>query len=101
MAKEEKGDAPKGADAELRLSPDEWAPRKGMIVTPRFGEAAPHWKHACADVLYGWTLHRHHYADKPLLLSESDYVAALDAAAEYPATPAHEAAFSPVVKRGN
>ena len=47
--------------------------------------------HRCADTLHGWSEYAHHYA-KPMMLSESDYLAALKAAGKY---EKHEPAISP------
>lgn len=38
--------------------------------------------HAAADVLHGWSWHKHHYAAE-VYLSETDYLAAVEAAGEF------------------
>lgn len=80
-----------------RLTPEQWAEKLGHVkkaspFTPQLS-THPSWQHAAADSLHGWSQHAHHYQAEPLLLTQSDYQAALDAAAEYPNKPAHAAAF--------
>lgn len=48
-------------------------------------------EHRCADTLHGWSEYAHHYA-KPMMLTESDYLAAIKAAGNY---EKHEPAISP------
>lgn len=52
--------------------------------------------HAAADFLHGWSKHRHHFQGAPLLITQADYEAALEAAGGYPTTQPCEAALSPV-----
>jgi len=84
-----------------KLPPDVWCQRLGLfkagksskdrsvIVSP----AIPCWQHGAAAGLHAWELHEHH-AGGPMLLSESDYLAALKAA-EGPTYKPHAAALSP------
>ena len=67
-----------------RLSKD-----KSIMLSP----AIPNWQHGAAAALHCWDLHEHH-AGGPLLLTESDYLAALKAA-EGPSYKPHAAALSP------
>lgn len=43
--------------------------------------------HRAADTLHGWSDYQHHY-NKPMRLSESDYLAAIKAAGNYETHPA-------------
>lgn len=83
MAKDYTERAP---DAEMR-SPAEWARAKGQwvefrgSVDPELGNGSHYtWQHAAASTLHGWDAHAYHEG-APLLLTERDYLAALDAAA--------------------
>jgi hypothetical protein len=82
-----------------KLTPNEWARRKALLV-----EASPEkpWVeqhatgfHAEAEQLHGWAWHSQNYQspEQAFRLTEADYDAALAAAAEFPAKPAHEAAI--------
>ncbi len=91
------------ATAEL-LTPEQWGERKGNVVvtTAERPWVEPHRKgfHAEAAQLHGWDAYAYNQQDptKAFRLSESDYDAALAAAAEFPACPAHTAALPPGVK---
>ena len=84
------------------LTPQQWAEKLGQvkIASPFTPQLRTHmsWQHAAADSLHGWTQHAHHFQGEPLLLCQSDYQAALDAAAEYPNKPAHLPALSKLKK---
>ncbi len=101
MPQEDKPE-PKAPKAEL-LSPSDWAKRKGHLksedvpVNEVLG-TGPHysWQHACADAAHGWSHHAYHYQAEPLLLSEADYMAAIDAACPKEGLPLqHEPARAP------
>lgn len=83
-------------------TPDEWGRAQGRYreVNPLVAQVKSHfdWRHAVADKLHGWSKHAYHYVDLPLEISEADYNAALEAAANYPNVPAHGPAVSPLVK---
>jgi hypothetical protein len=83
------------AAAEL-LTPNEWARRKGLIVDDAREPFAKGF-HAEAEQLHGWAWHAHNYqaAEQAFRLAEADYDAALVAASEFPAKPAHKAALAP------
>lgn len=93
-----KEEAPLASAQSSMLTPAEWAGRKGLIgkIDPLRPDEPPnkHWTYAAADALHGWTADAHDYQGEhqALRLSESDFDAALVAAAGYPAVPAHEAA---------
>lgn len=97
------GDQPPAASAEV-LTPDEWARRKGLLVerTEKTPWVEPHAKgfHDEAGTLHGWKRHAYSEQDpaKAFRLSEQDYDAALKAAAEYPAAPAHAPALPPGIE---
>lgn len=99
MDDEYQDDAPSVAAAPEpeKRTPHEWAERLGQYkkAHPHMPQLRSHygWKHAAADSLHGWSLHAHHYQADPLLLTQADYLAALDAAAEYPLKPAHAPAL--------
>lgn len=82
---------------EKTKTPEDWgrAKRQWVEGNPHVAQAPSHWKweHAIADQLHGWKEHAYHYPDNPLLLTESDYLAAVEAAKEYPNTPPHDAAL--------
>ena len=88
----------------LMHTPEEWAKRLGHVcVAPEhMPQLRTHydWRHAVADALHGWSQHAYHYQAEPLLLTETHYCAALDAAAEYPTKPAHVPAFGRTKKEG-
>lgn len=94
---------PAAAGAEL-LTPEQWGERKGNVVvtTPERPWVEPHSKnfHDEAATLHGWKSHAYDEQNptKAFHLSEADYDAALAAAAEFPACPAHAAALPPGVK---
>lgn len=85
-----------------KMQPHEWAAKLGHVHArdKRIPQSVDHFSmaHAVADKLHGWSKHAHHYQDKPLLLTQADYEAALAAGGTYPTTPAHAPACSPVVK---
>lgn len=85
-------------NAEKR-TPRQWAEQLGNIHKrdPRLPQSRDFadWKHAVADKLHGWSKHAYHFQDQPLLISKAVYLDALEAAAEYPVKPAHEAALAP------
>jgi hypothetical protein len=101
-AEEEVTEEEDEAEAEERCTAEEWAKRLGHIqqANPHVPQSITHydWRHACADVLCGWSRHAYHYQNDPLLLTQEDYETALENAAEYPNKPAHEPAMSPLVK---
>lgn len=78
------------------LTPNEWARRKGLLVDDAREPFAKGF-HASAEQLYGWAWHAHNYQapGQEFRLTEADYDAALVAAGEFPAKPAHEAAVAP------
>lgn len=84
------------------LTPEQWAEKLGHVkkASPFTPQLSTHysWQHAAADSLHGWAQHAHHYQGAPLMLSQADYQAALEAAAEYPNKPAHTAALSKLKK---
>jgi hypothetical protein len=86
------------AKADLR-TPLEWAEALGYIVraNPKLPQSETHakWQHACADALYGWSVHAYNYqapADR-FVISEADYRKALECAAEHPVVAPHEPAL--------
>lgn len=93
--------APANLVAPERLTPHEWAERKGHIehADPARPWRSPNieYRYAAADALYGWSRHAYHYQAEHdrFLIAESDYDAALEAAAQYPAKPPHRAAVAP------
>lgn len=84
-----------------KLTPDEWAARKGLLVVPTAAQpwVEPHAKgfHAAAAQLHGWLWHAQNYQTPTdaFRLTEADYDAALVAASEFPRRPAHKAALAP------
>jgi len=85
-----------------KRTPEDWAERLGHIKKrdkriPQ-SETHPDWQHAAADKGHGWSKHAFHYEKDPLLITQADYEAALEAAASYPTTPLHEPAMSPMLK---
>jgi hypothetical protein len=73
--------APEALEGEAlpeKRTPEEWSAEL-FPRTPRGRFHADAWKHSAAAALHGWTLHAHH-TGTPLLLSLSDYQAALTAA---------------------
>lgn len=91
---------PPAPAAQPKLQPHEWAKKTGHYRRgdPRLPQSTDLYDavHVAADVLHGWSKHRHHFQSAPILLTQADYEAALKAAGEYPVTPAHEPALSPV-----
>lgn len=83
----------------VKKTPEQWARVLGhmKLADPRIPQSTTHadWQHAAADKLHGWGRHAYHYQAEPMLLTQDDYQAALDAAAEYPNKPAHEPAMAP------
>jgi len=81
--------------------PEVWCFELGLHSKPRLSRnkalrlspAVPCWQHGAASGLHCWELHEHH-AGGPLMLTESDYLAALKAA-EGPQYKPHAAALSP------
>ncbi|MBA2724284.1 MAG: hypothetical protein H0U56_15630 [Methylibium sp.] len=92
---------PEAAEAKatevVRLTPTQWAERKGMVKAAAFPWEQPRVdaRHAAADSLHAWGYHAYHYQAEPLLLTEQDYDAALKAAAEFPLELPHKPAISP------
>src|SRR5690606_39997056 len=88
---------------EKRKTAEEWGRKNKQWKegNPYVPQAPSHWawKHAVADKLHGWAEHAYHYADDPLLMTEADYLAALEAAANYPNTSPHAAALSKLKQR--
>lgn len=86
------------AGPDLR-TPLEWAQAKGLILAPRFDFQGPqpHWKYAAADALYGWAHHAYHFQgeDDVFRITEKDFELAIEAAAQFPAKPAHEPGVAP------
>jgi len=82
-------------------SPEDWCFALGLHSRPKLSKdkklklsnAVPCWQHGAAAGLHCWHLHEHH-AGSPLLMSESDYLAALKAA-EGPTYEPHKPALSP------
>lgn len=89
------GDKPPEAASPELLTPCEWARRKGLLVEGNEPHATGF--HASAEQLHGWAWHAQNYqAPKDAFrLTESDYDAALVAASQFLAKPAHEAALAP------
>lgn len=79
-----------------KLTPNEWARRKGLLVED---VREPYAKgfHASAEQLHGWAWHAHNYQapGQEFRLTQVDYDAALEAASQFPAKPAHRAALAP------
>lgn len=48
--------------------------------------------YAGARVHYGWVEHEHHYADRPVMLTASEFAEALAASGAYPVKPLLEIA---------
>ncbi len=75
---ERKGSEPKSGKA----PPEKWAQAFGLMPMLRqldgTRQPRPSWEHACADTLHGWSVHAYHAAG-PIQLSESNYLAAIDA----------------------
>lgn len=91
---------PRAPSALDRLTPGEWAERKGFAAPPlnpgRPSAGHPdRWKHEAAAALYGWTHHAYHHQTSPFQLTEQDYDVALETAAQYPACKPHKAAIAP------
>jgi hypothetical protein len=82
-----------------KLTPREWAHRKGLLFEPSekqpWVEAHSTGFHAAASQLHGWNWYAQNFQDQAFTLTEADYDAALDAAGEFPALPAHEPALAP------
>jgi hypothetical protein len=84
-----------------KLPPDVWCQRLGKFAPGKqskdgsvvLSPAIPAWQHGAAAGLHAWELHEHH-AGGPLLVTESDYLAALKAA-EGPTYEPHKPALSP------
>jgi hypothetical protein len=90
--------------SESKKTPEDWGKKHGHwrevnALIPET-QAKSHWKaaHATAEYLHGWADHAYHYENDPLLITEADYVAALEAAANYPNTPPHGPALSKTKK---
>lgn len=83
-----------------KLEPHEWAEKLGNFrgKDSRLPQSQDFFTpaHAAADFLHGWSKHRHHFQSAPLLITQADYEAALEAAGGYPVTQPCEAALSPV-----
>ncbi len=79
----------------MLLSLREHAERAGQVWAdplPPDGQRYK-WAHRIAALVHGWTLHEHHYADHPIMLTAEDYDAAL-ALASSGSTQAHPAAVA-------
>lgn len=70
----------------LKLAPDAWARRlghvgkvSGLTINKKPVPAPFSWRHAAADQIHGWSLHKQH-TTTPLTLLQGDYEAALKAA---------------------
>lgn len=87
--------------ADGKLTPREWAHRKGLLFepSPKQPWVEPHAKgfYYEAATLHGWTQHAHDHQtpEQAFRLTEADFDAALAAAGEFPAVPAHEPALAP------
>lgn len=91
------GDKPPETPASPELlTPNEWALRKGLLVDDG-REVFAKGFHAEAEQLYGWKWHAHNFQapEQAFRLTEADYDAALEAAGQFPAKPAHEPAVVP------
>jgi hypothetical protein len=104
MPTEENPGKPAGADASAKaepadkLTPAEWAERKGIApkaVHPWEEAVSKDWRYPAAAQLHGWTHEAFHYQAAPFQILEKDFDAALEAAAQYPVKPAHEGAVAP------
>lgn len=94
--------APSSSDAEKR-TPAEWADHLGLIRhrdkrLPQ-SETVPHWKHAAADTLYGWSLHAYHFQGERFELTQEQYERALESAAAHPAAPLVPEAITPTAAK--
>lgn len=85
------------SQSEELKSPEEW---QEILFAPQ-SSGRPHperWRHGAAAALHGWLEHAHHELE-PMLLSQSDYEAALTAASEFAegtqSYAPHPAALSP------
>jgi hypothetical protein len=99
---EKKAAAPKGmSEATKKLESahakdgkrtvDEWMARhKSYTLGPKRGKLPrvkhPSWQHSCADVICGWSQHKHD-ANEVFRLTEDDYLRALKAAEGPPYKP--------------
>jgi len=67
----------------ILLTPGGWAEKCGHMVMARSlaGKSHPACSaaHAAADALHGWSAHLYH-SGEPMVMSEADYVAAIEAA---------------------
>lgn len=91
-------EAPATAPVPVTATPEVWAERLGLIqrANPRLpqSQTVPHWTHAAANKLYGWSDHAYHYqGEAPFELTEDDYRKALAAAAQYPVRAPHPPAL--------
>lgn len=100
MSKQDEKPAIKSKPEELK-PPEVWCFELGLHSKPKLSKnrklmlspAIPSWQHGAASALHCWEFHEHH-ANGPMLLSKSDYLAALKAA-EGPSYKPHPAALSP------
>lgn len=69
----------------------EHAIRRDQLAPKAVDGQAYKWQHRIAALVHGWTLHEHHYADHPIMLSDDDYDKALELAASG-SVEAHEPA---------
>src|SRR5690606_38526028 len=91
MSRRNQEDPSTAAPGEIeRLAPSAWATKLGK-------KRAPPSLVAAAGYLHGWTKHAYHFSDKPLLLTEEEFLAALKAAGDYPLVPPHKPALSELV----
>lgn len=104
MPTEENPGKPAGADASAKaepaekLTPAEWAERKGIAPKAQYPWEEPvssDWRYPSAALLFGWTHDAYNYQARPFKLSEADFDAALKAASEYPNGEPPEAAIAP------
>ena len=89
--------APKATSSSEKKPPQYWLQRlQRFTLGPKMGKRprvrVPHWQHAAAAALHGWGQHAHD-EQAPIMLSESDYTKALEAAESNPPKP-HKGALS-------
>lgn len=93
-------DMPDQARKPVKRTPHEWAERKGLFTKSNKYVPQAHdyydWTHGCADLLHKWSEHDYHYSDNPTRLTERQYDAAREAAANYPNTKP----FQPAIMKG-
>jgi hypothetical protein len=81
----------------LKLTPDAWGRKLGHFKAgdTRLPQNVQHFdpQHAAADELFGWSRHAYHFQAAPFLITETDYIAALKTAGEFPVSAPHPAAL--------